>query len=755
MKNGTTHKIQLVLMMIILFGKRTISGWMHSPMTLSFRKSISSSSLLLRFSSSVGTSEYEVLRKKLREWDDAYYNRHESLVSDDEYDGMKRRMEELQPITHVGIASSSSSSAKDRKKFVEKMLSLDNGWNEEHLKSFVERTNNNSSTEFMLEPKLDGVSLNIQYDSNGKYLWAATRGDGTEGDDVTKAITYISNIPLIIPSSDLGEIVEVRGEVMLSKQTFANFPKQQYSNARNAASGILQRKDTEEASQWQSHLEFIAYHIITESKKSFDGQQTRSLLQKWGYTIPEPVWYLSKEELIPPSQDNSDNKEEGTNKCQEMLTICRKDDYPYQIDGIVLKVNSGDLRKQLGSTSRAPKWALAYKASPTTAVSTILDVIVQVGRTGRMTPVAIIQPVTIDGVNITRATLHNFIQAQQILSTDTNGDQDTTTTNTTTIPVNSTVLVSRAGDVIPQIVQTISIPPTTNNDENNNLISLEIPKNCPVCQTPTEIEDIMVLCPNVQCPSRSIQKLVHAVSRNALDIPNLSQQRLEQLNITYTHELFDLTVEYLEGLPGWATQSATSLVNSLQNGKQVSLSAFINSLGIRHVGKHTSKLLAQHYQTVDAFLSKLQNYKGQEGEEEELSSSVKGIGPSTIASLQHFGELHYEEAYKLSQKLTVVPEKTIIPPVSLSTGSSALPWNGWKVVFTGGFSNMTRSQAQEKAQTILGAASTPSSLSKSTNLLIIGEKTSPKKLSKATELNISIMNEAEFQQLLTQYETKV
>ena len=718
-------------MMMILYGKKAISGWIFSPTAYSFRRSISSSSSsssFLRFSSSTGTSEYEALSKKLREWDDAYYNRHESLVSDDEYDGIKRRVEELKPLKHVGIAASSS--VKDRKIFVEKMLSLDNGWNEEHLKSFVERTN---STDFILEPKLDGVSLNIQYDSNGEYSWAATRGDGTEGDDVTKAISYISNIPLTIPSP-LGETVEVRGEVVLSKQTFESFPKQQYSNARNAASGILQRKDNEEASQWQSHLEFIAYHIITETKTSFDGQQTRSLLQKWGFTIPEPVWYLSKQELIVPSQQE-------TNKCQEMLTLCRKDDYPYQIDGIVIKVNSGEIRKQLGSTSRAPKWALAYKASPTTAVSTIVDVIVQVGRTGRMTPVAIIKPVAIDGVNITRATLHNFIQAQQILST--NGKQN----NTTTIPVNSTVLVSRAGDVIPQIVQTISIPSTNDNDDknSNDMISLEIPQNCPVCHTPTEIEDIMVLCPNIQCPSRSIQKLVHAVSRNALDIPNLSQQRLEQLNITYTHELFDLTVEYLEGLPGWATQSATSLINSLQNNKQVSLSAFINSLGIRHVGKHTSKLLAQHYQTVETFLSKLQNYEGQE---EELSSSVKGIGPSTIASLQHFGQLHFEEAQKLSQKLTVLPEKTVTLPTSTST----LPWKDWKVVFTGTFSNMTRNQAQEKAQTILGAASTPSSLSKSTNLLIIGEKTSSKKLSRATELNISIMNEADFQQLLSQYE---
>ena len=744
-------------------------------------------------------NEFTHLAQEIRRHDALYYNDGNAVeLSDDEYNALVQKeaeycqahpefLQRYQQESGLGVqatryggrvGSTLQEPLLSRRTHLSKMLSLDNVHSQEQLFQWLARIqkrleNITTTTTILTEPKLDGLSLSLRYSKNETSTtlqWAATRGDGTEGQDVTQAVRSLQSIPQELTNAP---DIEVRGEVIMPTSAFQRLSN--FSNARNAASGILLRKAKEQDEELQSQLRFYAYDIVCNDESFVeDGIQLRSVLVDWGFQVPEPIevtvlqvdteW---NETRIQPMLNYYNDLEQHR---QGVAARLNWDDY--EMDGVVHKVSERSVRAHLGNTNRSPRWAIAHKFPPQTALTSLTGLDVQVGRTGALTPVALLEPVDIGGVSVKRATLHNFGHLVQLMGS-------------TQVPVGTKVLVRRAGDVIPQVVQRVLGDAPTGTE---SMISLEAPSSCPACGSATKIEKLadknstdgqVVRCggPPLLCPPRAVGALAHAFSRNALDITGLSEARIQQLLdagfLRTPADVFQLVasekissnssnaiLSEIAELPGWGPKSAQNLANvvSQKATDGISLARFIYSLGIRHAGEHTSKLIASAYGTADVFLTALEDLADdKEGALNALvgtneTEGTKGIGPAQVASLTSFAKesSSLEAARNLAKAIPIHEQVTS----GDNETSGNKPWQGYTVVFTGSLpNNLSRSKAQELARQ-MGAKSTPGTVSKSTDLVVAGEK-GGKKLDRALALGVRVMESADFVKLVQEYTTTI
>lgn len=791
----------------------------------------------LRFFSTTNENNIDVLyqeflwlSQEIRKQDQRYYNNHQtggapelSAISDEEYDALVRReealsreypdlLQKLQKQVGMGVQATragrvgttpyTTTTSRIKQKHRQSMLSLENvhdttqllAWLERVRKKFLNIQDERKTISITTEPKIDGLSLNLRYtrqlnanDSNTcwhyQLQWAATRGDGKQGMDVTNSVRNCPAVPkaitldaasLALPSSC--DAIEIKGEVVLPQSVFERERVHtNFSNARNAASGILLRKeasigDGDPEDNWAPKLSFYAYDLDLGLERKVDGQDAQNALASFGFQVPQPTILTT---LSLPDDKTPWNETDIQNLLEyhQALMKHREDSAhtnstwqwgDYEMDGCVHKVDEASFRGVLGSSNRAPRWAVAHKFPPRVGVTRLLDVTVQVGRTGSLTPVAILEPVDLNGVSVQRATLHNFRHLQQ-------------TFGGTSIPKETSVMVRRAGEVIPQIVGVVGEP----NKNAKVTISLEAPTSCPACGSEVIAEressgdddrGFVLRCggPALLCPPRAVMALSHAFSRDALDVTGLSDSRIEQLMgaglLRVPSDLFVRPHNFTEtvaGLNSWGQKSAQKLVSTANNiaSAGVDLSRFIYSLNIRFVGIHSSTLLAVLYGSVDAFLIDIEEVSNSDGDEcfallRKDNEATKGIGPAVINALISFGreEELVKAARALAKSIKVHDAASMVSKQPTSGVITKLPFASWSVVFTGSIPELSRTKAQEMAKR-MGAKSTPGTVSKSTDLVVAGEK-GGKKLEQAENLGVKVMTSEDFINLWQKYNSQ-
>ena len=706
--------------------------------------------------------ELQLLGREIRQHDHLYYIDDAPIVTDAEYDALRRRYLALEQRFPSLVGSNSplqKVGAPLGNKFEKiahpvPMLSLDNAYSQEELASFLERMrrflhfDSDSPLSLFVEPKIDGLSLSLLY-QDGVLHSAATRGDGRVGEDVTLNAQTIDDIPKKLKQKISGAL-EVRGEVYMQKKDFAalNTCQQQqgkalFANPRNAAAGSLRQLDPSITAQRK--LRFFAYALGQTESTAIP---TQAALIEWlsqlGF-VTSPLVAL-------------------VNTVEELFTQCQKmeeerDRLEYEIDGAVCKINDLTLQKRLGASSRAPRWAIAYKFLAERALSRIREIEIQVGRTGALTPVARLEPVKISGVVVTNVSLHNedYIKAR--------GNKGEVLREGRDIRVGDTVIIQRAGDVIPQVVDVVL------EEREADALPFSFPHYCPICgcETIREPGEAVRRCSgNLVCPAQQLEKLRHFVSKNAFDIVGLGAQQLKfffehtdpSLKITRLPDIFTLqrrqesSATKLENVEGFGRVSVAKLYASIEEKRSIPLSRFLYALGIPYVGQVTARRISQHYLSFEVFCAAIKRIKVRECEEflkqkgakaksivghsdwEELIA-IEGMGGVIALSVLHFfNEPHNMEIVQLLlQEVTVEEESTFIETSS--------PLSGKTIVFTGTLETMSREEAKAIAERL--GARVSSSISGSTDILVAGEKAGSKRL-KAQALGIEIIDEAQWRQ---------
>ncbi|MDC2998855.1 NAD-dependent DNA ligase LigA, partial [Candidatus Pelagibacter sp.] len=555
--------------------------------------------------------------KLLKKYNKNYFDENKSLVSDQEYDELKKEILNLEneynflksknsPSTSVGFKPS-----KNFKKIQHRvpMLSLSNAFEEKDLKNFEKKIlnflseNEGFKISYSAEPKIDGISASLTY-KNGNFERGLSRGDGREGEDITANLATIKDIPKKISDKDFPEDIDIRGEVFIQNSDFEKL-KEKFANPRNAASGSLRQKNPEDTKKIP--LNFIAYTFgFVKGLKQKKQSDYLKKLHEWGFkTNPLNKMITGIKNLI-----------ENYNEVEQQRVNLN-----FDIDGIVYKINEFDLQKRLGNVANAPRWAIAHKFSSNKAISKILDIDIQIGRTGALTPVAKIKPVNIGGVLVSNATLHNEDEI-----------------NRKDIRIGDTVTVERAGDVIPHI---LSVDINKRSKKNTKFI---FPDKCPSCGSKTIKEfnkitkkiDAVRRCSSegYYCDKISIEKLKHFVSKEAFNIDGLGKKIIEEFwklkLIKFPQDIFKLDYKKIEKLEGWGSLSVENLKYSINQKKNIPLERFIFSLGIRHIGLENAKLLSKHYISFFKFqnISKTKNY-------EDLLN-IDGIGETQVTSIKNF-----------------------------------------------------------------------------------------------------------------------
>ena len=668
--------------------------------------------------SNSSSKNYKKKLKLLENYNKHYYQNQKPLVSDKEYDELKSEILELEK--KYGFDDLKSPSVKvgykPSKKFEKfkhkvKMLSLSNAFNEEDLINFQKKNinflalNKNFEFEYSVEPKIDGISASLNY-KNGNLVKGLSRGDGEEGEDITENLKTIKDIPLNISHKDFPQEIDIRGEVFIETNDFKKIQKD-FANPRNAASGSLRQKDPKKTELIP--LKFIAYTFgfnssLRESKQS----DFIKNLDKWGFKTSD----LNK-------------TIKGINNLVKYHTEIEKKRFSinYDIDGIVYKINDFSLQKRLGFMATAPRWAIAHKFSANYSVTKILDIDIQVGRTGALTPVAKVKPVNIGGVMVSNATLHNEDEI-----------------NRKDIRIGDTVKIERAGDVIPHVISVDKKLRTSNSEK------YIFPNKCPSCGSKTIKEynsitkkiDAVRRCSNegFGCEKISIEKLKHFVSKDALNIEGLGKKVVEKFwdlkFIKFPHDIFNLNFKRISDLDGWGPQSAENLKNSIHKSKKLKLDKFIYSLGIRHIGQENAKLISDFLKDYSNFIN-LKN----ENKIKELSN-IDGIGETQINSLKNFfkNKTNLEVIISLSKILTF--EKNIIKKNGGLFSNKIL-------MFTGKLNNLSRAEAKSIVENNGGKI--VSNVSKKLDFLIAGEKPTTRKIKLANELNVKILDQTEFEKI--------
>lgn len=665
------------------------------------------------------TKQYLRKIKLINKFNKFYFDKNKPVVSDKVYDDLKKEIINLEN-NHIFLRSKNSPSqvvghrpSKSFKKASHKvpMLSLSNAFSEEDLINFEKKITNFLSRkegfriQYSAEPKIDGISASLTY-KNGSLVRGLSRGDGKEGEDITNNLITIKDIPKKILSNNFPEEIDIRGEVFIQNSDF-EFLKDKFANPRNAASGSLRQKNSEDTKKIP--LNFIAYTFGFENGLKVENQSDYlKKLKEWGFKINP----LNK--LISGVKNLINNYNEIEKK---------RADLDFDIDGIVYKVNDFALQKRLGNVANAPRWAIAHKFSSNKAVSQINDIEIQIGRTGALTPVAKIKPINIGGVQVSNATLHN---EDEIIRKD--------------IRIGDTVTVERAGDVIPHVV---SVDVLKRKNTSKKFI---FPKKCPCgyetikdFNNITKKFDAVRRCPDkgFECNRIAKEKLKHFVSKEAFNIDGFGKKIVEkfwELNlIKLPQDIFKLDYDRIEKLDGWGKLSAENLRYSVDEKKQISLERFIYSLGIRHIGLENAKLLSRYFGSFQKFknLSKKNNYRD--------LLNIDGIGETQLVSIKNFfsKNINVTILNELDKVLNVQNARAVNTKGLLKDKS---------FLVTGKLNNISRAEVKSLIEENSGT--TVSSVSKKLNYLIIGEKPTKKKVESAKALKIKIIDQEEFLKML-------
>ncbi len=664
--------------------------------------------------------KYNIYINNIKKYNLSYFNNNKPLITDAEYDELKSKILNLEKkFDFLNSKNSPSKSigykpSKNFKKFFHKvpMLSLSNAFSEEDLINFEKKISNYLSIknqvdiEYSAEPKIDGISASLIY-KKGKFFKGLSRGDGKEGEDITDNIVTIKDIPKHIGSVDFPEEIDIRGEVFIQNSDF-KILSEKFANPRNAASGSLRQKNPKETEKIP--LKFIAYTYGYERGLTVNNQfDFLKKLNKWGFkTNP-----LNK--LISGVKNLIKNYNEIEKK---------RSNLDFDIDGIVYKINDFAMQKRLGNVANAPRWAVAHKFSSNKAISKILDIEIQIGRTGALTPVAKIKPINIGGVVVSNATLHNEDEI-----------------NRKDIRIGDLAVIERAGDVIPHI---ISVDAKKRLNTSKKFI---FPKKCPSCGSDTIKEfnkvtkkiDAVRRCSSQDyfCDKISIEKLKHFVSKEALNIDGFGKKIVENFwklkFIKFPQDIFKLDYEKLEKLEGWGKQSVQNLKYSINQKKNISLDRFIYSLGIRHIGLENAKLLSKHYIS----FSKFKNLSMQNDYDDLVN--IDGIGETQVNSIKNF--FSNEKNIKVLNELENV---LVIKDAIQNLDDGIL--NNKTFLVTGKLNGISRAEIKSLIEENSGK--TISSVSKKLNFLIIGEKPTKRKVDYAKELKIKIIDQSEFLKML-------
>ena len=663
---------------------------------------------------------YKKKIKLLTNYNKNYYDKSSPLVSDKEYDNLKQDILLLEQKYKFLISSNSPSKtvgykpSKNFKKSLHRvpMLSLGNAFSEDDLINFEKRIlnfiseKNSFKISYSAEPKIDGISASLTY-KNGNLIKGLSRGDGKEGEDITANILTIKDIPKKIIKKDFPEEIDVRGEVFIQNSDFQNL-KEKFANPRNAASGSLRQKNPDDTRKIP--LKFIAYTFGYEQGLKIENQfEYLKKLNEWGFkTNP-----LNK--LITGVKNLLTNYNEIEKKRSEI---------DFDIDGIVYKINDFKLQKRLGNVANAPRWAIAHKFSSNKGISLVKSIEIQIGRTGALTPVAKIEPINIGGVLVSNATLHNEDEIDR---------KD--------IRVGDTVIVERAGDVIPHILS------VELKKRPKDLKKFSFPKKCPSCGSKTIKEfniitkknDAVRRCTSegYECEKISIEKLKHFVSKEALNIDGFGKKIVETFYklklIKLPQDIFRLDFEKIEKLEGWGRLSVENLKYAINEKKNISIERLIYSLGIRHIGLENAKLISKYFKSFSKFkaLSKNKSYN-------ELLN-IDGIGETQINSVKNFfsNKINIDVLDQLEAILNIKDALEENKNGKLKDKT---------FMITGKLNGISRAEVKSLIEE--NAGSTVSSISKKLNYLIVGEKPTKRKIEAAKDLKIIILDQKQFLILL-------
>jgi len=661
-------------------------------------------------------TEVEELREKLRYHEYRYHVLDDPEISDAAYDAMLQKLRELEaahPELIIPDSPTARVGAAPREGFqtvrhTRPMLSLDNAFSFDALRDFDRRVREaigRDSIEYIAEHKFDGLSIALWYE-DGVLVRGLTRGDGTTGEDVTQNVRTIRSIPLRIEKELLKKAkapvsFEVRGEVMMTRKAFESLNRSQgqnggkiFANARNAAAGAVRMLDSSITAK--RRLDFFAYYLLTEGRAVFPKHsESLQALENLHFRASSD-WKLC-------------------NGIDQVIAYCevwdtKREKMPYEIDGVVVKVNSIGIQNELGFTSKSPRWAIAYKYAARQETTVVNDIIVQVGRTGTLTPVAVLEPVQIGGVTVSRSTLHNMDEVERL-----------------GVQIGDTVLVERAGEVIPHVLKVVK--------EGKNRKPFRMPRECPVCRSKIhKVEgEVAYRCLNTACPAKRRESLLHFAGRHAMNIDGLGDKIVDQLvdkgTVKAVSDLYALKLSDLTELERMGEKSAQNLLDEIEASKKNGLPRLIYALGIPFVGERTAQLLANRFSSVEELAA---------ATEQELYE-VEEVGPKIASGiLEFFSEPANRQLIKKLEKAGVRPtaEKRMVKSNKLE---------GKSFVFTGSLANRTREEAGEIVQQHGGQV--VSSVSKKTSYVVVG--TDPgSKYDKAKELGVPILDETEFEKLL-------
>jgi len=657
---------------------------------------------------------YLKLIQEIAKYDEYYYEHHKPLVSDYTYDKLLKEVEDIEkahPEWITALSPTQEVREKPTKGFVQKthevpMLSLANSYSYEEVEDFIQRVYKllGRSAAFAAELKMDGIAVSLRFEK-GQFVRGLTRGDGKQGDDITKNLATIISLPRQLKGTSIPDVVEIRGEVFMPKSVFMeqNRLKEEagedvWANPRNAAAGSLKLLDPEEVKKRQ--LDIVVYGIA-EAPSFLETQgEVHAQLRKWGL----------------PTLDNEHYS--ICHDAEELLSFARKieekrQDLPFEIDGIVIKVNRLKDRDILGTTAKSPRWAIAYKFSALQASTVIEAITVQVGRTGVLTPVAELKPVFLAGSTISRASLHN---EEEIARKD--------------LRIGDHVVIEKGGDVIPKVVR------VDHSQRPSHSKPWQMPSVCPVCKEPVVKKEgeVALRCVNPLCAAQHQRRLAFFVSKQAMDIDHLGDKvmlkLIEQGLVKSFADIYRLTAKDLEGLEGFQEKSIHNLLSSIEASKQVSLPKFILALGIPHVGIGTAELIAEEVRgvkdlphlTVDKLMT------------------IAGIGEKVATSfVEYFQNPRHQEEVEELLHLGVHPTK------DSSNKIEGHPFTGKVFVLTGSLPTLSRSEATEMIKARGGKVA--SSVSKQTDYVLLGEEPGSK-YEKAVQLHIPLLSEEAFKEML-------
>lgn len=683
-------------------------------------------------------TELEHLAQLIAEHDMHYHQNDAPVISDAEYDVLRGRNEDIEkrfpdliredsPSFKVGAAPLQ---AFAKVKHAQAMLSLGNAFNEQDIKDFVQRIRRFLGLEttdkvgLVAEPKIDGLSLSLRYEK-GCLVLAATRGDGAVGENVTENVRTVRDIPHQLKGKNIPDIFEVRGEIYMRHDDFAELNEVQktsgskvFANPRNAAAGSLRQLDSSITAK--RPLKFFAYSWGELSKTPAETHMDMLQIMR-AYGLP----------INPLTQSCDDiGKVIETYRKIELQRAA----LGYDIDGVVYKINRLDWQNRLGFVSRSPRWAIAHKFPAEKAVTVLKDIEIQVGRTGALTPVAKLEPVTVGGVVVQNATLHN---ADEIERKD--------------IRIGDTVIVQRAGDVIPQVVEVIL------DKRPSSSKAFQFPKTCPACGShairainpKTKKPDAVTRCTGgLICPAQAVERLKHFVSRNAFDIEGLGAKQIEAFyeegRVMAPADIFTLQernargTKKLQDKEGWGALSAQNLFQAIENKRNISFKRFVYALGIRHVGETTARVLAKTYGAFENFYNALKEAKNDSNEAYEELVNIDGIGDVVAEEIVEF----FKEEHNIRALEALLQQVNIDPFIANNITS---PIQGKTVVFTGKLEKLSRNEAKATAERL--GAKVAGSVSKKTDYVVAGPGAGSK-LKKAEELNLDVFTEEQWLELI-------